>query len=152
MADTNAGTYRSQLLLDISNAMAGYTKLRQEHLSTFSAMAQGAGTLDRLGNGFILMGAAAVGALIGAGKQWGDFERKIDYMAVVADASGSEVTKLSKLVQQLGADTIYTNGEVADGFTELAKAGVGAKDILGGIGEGITHLGAAADIGLAESA
>lgn len=146
------GTIRGQILLDISNAMSGLTQLRQEHLSTFSAMGQASGTLDILSRGFIDYGKTVFGAIREASVAFGEFERKLDYLSVVADASDKEVAALGQQIRQLGADTIYTNDEIAVGFTELAKAGVGATDILDGIGEGITYLGAAADIGLGEAA
>ena len=146
------GSIRGQILLDISNAMAGLTQLRQEHLSTFSAMGQAAGTLDTISTGFINYGKSVFGAIRDASVAFGEFERKLDYLSVVADASDKEVAALGAQIRQLGADTIYTNDEIAVGFTELAKAGVSASDILDGIGEGITYLGAAADIGLGEAA
>ena len=152
MADNSLGVIGGKILLDISDAMANLTQLRQQHLSTFSAMGQAAGTLTTIGNSFTTFGVNAVKAIASTAVAYGEFERKLDYMAVVANASTKEVDQLGNMVRRLGADTIYTNDEIAVGFTELAKSGVKAKDILGGIGEGITYLGAAADIGLGEAA
>lgn len=152
MANEEAGVWGGKVLLDVSNAMAGLTALRQEHLSTFSAMGQAVGTLDRVGTAFINFGKQAAAAIWEASTAYGEFERKLDYIAVVADATVPEVEALGAQIRQLGADTIYTNDEIADGFTELAKSGVAATDILAGIGEGVTNLGAAADIGLDQAA
>lgn len=145
------GTIQGQIDLDVRNAMDAYTSLRQYHLSTFSAMGQAHSTLESLGTGFMSFGKTVGGALIKAGTAWGDFERKVDYIGAVAGATDKEMDKLTQTIMKLGAETIYTNTDIADGFTELAKAGVTVEEIVGGIGEGITHLGAAADIGLSEA-
>lgn len=146
------GSIRGQIDLDVRGAMAGYTALRQEHLSTLSALGQASGTLAQVGGAFLGLGTTIAGAFVGAGLAYGEFEAKMDYMGAVSDASAKDMAKLSDMVLRLGADTVYTNDEIALGFTELAKAGVSAEAILGGIGEGITHLGAAADIGLDKAA
>lgn len=146
------GSIHGQIDLDVRGAMAAYTSMRQQHLSTISALSQATGTLTSLGTGFLSFGTMVAGAFVGAGMAYGEFERKLDYFGAVSDASASDMAKLTDMVLDLGAKTIYTNDQIADGFTELAKAGVSAESILGGIGEGVTNLGAAADIGLDKAA
>ena len=53
---------------------------------------------------------------------------------------------------QLGQDTVFGNTEVAKGMTELIKAGVQLKDVLGDASEAALNLATAGGLDLAESA
>lgn len=53
---------------------------------------------------------------------------------------------------QLGQDTVFGNTEVAKGMTELIKAGVQLKDVLGEASEAALNLATAGGLDLAESA
>lgn len=142
------GTIRGQMILDIRQAIAAYTAVRLMHLNTMTALVAGGAALTAAGAGL-----AGVGIAIGAGlaiavKAAADFERKLDYFAAVSDSTQAEYDAIREKALQLGQDTIYSAGEIADSFVELGKAGVKAKDIIDGIGEGVANLGAAADIPL----
>lgn len=144
----SVGTIRGQMTLDVKQALAAYTAARAAHLSTMTALGTGSAALMKAGAGL-----AGVGLVIGAGlvvatKAAADFERKLDYFGAVSNATQAEYEAIRKKALQLGQDTIYSANEIADSFVELGKAGVGAKDIIGGIGEGVAALGAAADIPL----
>jgi TP901 family phage tail tape measure protein len=51
-----------------------------------------------------------------------------------------------------GADTQYSATEAADAITEMAKAGVSAKDIMGGGLKGALSLAAAGQLDVADAA
>lgn len=143
------GTIRGQMILDVKQALASYTAVRQQHVSTVTALATGGGAIAT--SGAVIAGAGlAMGAgLIHAANAAAEFERKLDYFTAVGgpDAAKNYDAVRDKALQ-LGQDTIYSAGQIADSFVELAKSGVGAKDIIAGIGEGVAALGAAADIPL----
>jgi len=97
---------------------------------------------------------AGAGIAMGAGiltavKAAGEFERKLDYFTAVGGPDAAKnYDAVREKALQLGQDTIYSADQIADSFVELAKSGVGAQDIIDGIGEGVAALGAAADIPL----
>lgn len=61
------------------------------------------------------------------------FESAMSRVQAVSGASGGELQKLSKKAQELGATTAWSASEVADGMTEMAKAGWSASDIVDGM-------------------
>lgn len=61
------------------------------------------------------------------------FESAMSRVQAVSGASGSELQKLNKKAQELGATTAWSASEVADGMTEMAKAGWSASDIIDGM-------------------
>lgn len=61
------------------------------------------------------------------------FESAMSRVQAVSGASGGELQKLNKKAQELGATTAWSASEVADGMTEMAKAGWSANDIIDGM-------------------
>jgi TP901 family phage tail tape measure protein len=61
------------------------------------------------------------------------FESAMSRVQAVSGASGGELQKLNKKAQELGATTAWSASEVADGMTEMAKAGWSASDIIDGM-------------------
>jgi TP901 family phage tail tape measure protein len=145
------GTIRGRVEIDIRRAVASYAALRAQNARTVYALR---GTGDSLVSTGKTMAVAGAGMVYAFGKvvmAAGEFERKMDFAAAVSGTTGKEMQKLSDYALQLGQDTIYSAGQIADGFIELAKAGVSAKQIIGGIGAAMANLGAAGDIPLEQS-
>lgn len=61
------------------------------------------------------------------------FESAMSRVQAVSGASGGELQKLNKKAQELGATTAWSASEVANGMTEMAKAGWSASDIIDGM-------------------
>lgn len=153
MADTqDGGTIRGQLKLDVEDAIGAYTKARQAHIATVTALRIGGDALQTIGQGFVGVAQTMAGGLIDAAMAAGEFERKLDFFSAVSGATVDQFEAIREKALQLGEDTIYSADQVADAFTELAKSGVGVNDLLDGIGEAVTYLGAATDIPLTEAA
>lgn len=146
------GTIRGQLILDVKQAIAGYTAARAASVSTVTAMNRGGAVMVR--TGAIMTGAGlAIAAGIGyAIKAAADFEKQIDFFGAVSNTTAADLERVSEKALQLGRDTRYSAGEIAESFIELGKSGVKASDIIEGIGEAVANLGAAADIPLAQAA
>mgnify|MGYP000338001885 CR=1 FL=1 len=53
---------------------------------------------------------------------------------------------------ELGADTQFSSTEAAQGMTELLKAGVSVKDVLGDASQAALDLAAAGQLSLPEAA
>jgi TP901 family phage tail tape measure protein len=70
----------------------------------------------------------------------------------VSNTTEKQMEKVRVKALQLGQDTRYSAGEIADSFVELGKAGVNAQDIIDGVGQAVANLGAAADIPLVKAA
>lgn len=142
------GTISGQVRLDVKQAVASYAALRAQNQRTVYALR---GTSESfLGAGKVMATAGAVG-VYAFGKMVmaaAEFERKMDFASAVSGATGEEIQKLSAYALELGKVTIYSAGQIADGFIELAKAGVTAEEMMTGVGEAMTSLGAAADIPL----
>jgi TP901 family phage tail tape measure protein len=146
------GVIRGELIFDVKKAINSYTAIRQEHVSTVTALNVGAGAIAGAGALVAGAGLAMAGGLIAATMAASDFERKLDFFGAVSDASVEDMEAIRAKALQLGADSIYSADQVADSFTTLAKAGVDAEDVLAGIGEAVINLGAAADIPLEQAA
>lgn len=81
-------------------------------------------------------------------KMSADFESAMSKVQAVSGASGKDLEKLNKKAQQLGATTAYSATEVADGMTEMAKAGWNAQQIMDGM-EGVLNAASASGENLA---
>lgn len=149
----DGGTWKAQIIVDAKDALEAYTKLRQEHLSTVSALGSGAGALTAVGGALAGAGIAMGAGLLQAAFAAGEFERKLDYFTAVAGpGAADQYDSIRQEALRLGNDTIYSADQIADSFIELAKSGVGVEELLAGIGEAVSNLGAAADMPLEDAA
>lgn len=149
MSDASLGTIRGQLILDVKQALASYTAVRQQHISTVTALSTGGAAIAQSGAMIAGAGVAMAAGFLTSVNAAAEFERKLDYfIAVGGPGAADQYDAVAAKALQLGADTIYSADQIADSFVELAKSGVDAQDIINGIGEGVAALGAAADIPL----
>jgi len=66
-------------------------------------------------------------------KVMADFEQSIVTLGAISGATGEELSKLEEKAMQLGESTIFSASQVADGMTEMARAGLSAQEQLDGI-------------------
>jgi TP901 family phage tail tape measure protein len=147
MAET-VGTIRAQMVLDVRKALENFTAVRLANLQTVTALRTGGGALVIAGAGMAAVGLGILGAFKGAADAAADFERQLDFFGAVSDSTEAEMEAVRLKALELGKDTIFSAGQIADSFVELGKAGVLADDIINGVGEAVANLGAAADIPL----
>lgn len=93
--------------------------------------------------------ATAVGAAV---KRFADFDATMSAVQANSGATGKTLDDLRNAAIKMGADSVFSATEAAEGINEMSKAGVGAKDILGGGLKGALDLAAAGQIGVAEAA
>jgi hypothetical protein len=98
---------------------------------------------DLAGKGALIMGGAIVAGLGLAVSKSMEFEKSMSAVAAATQATGGTLEALRAAAIKAGADTAYSATEAADGITEMAKAGVSAKDIMGGGLRGALSLAAA---------
>lgn len=146
------GTIRGQMVLDVKQALSAYTQARKAHISTVTALHTGAGALTQVGAGMVGIGTAMAGGILLAVDAAAKFERKLSYFSAVTGSTKAEYESVRQKALQLGKDTIFSAGQVADAFVELGKSGITAEQIVGGIGDGVVALAAAADLPLGTAA
>lgn len=146
------GSAHGSVVINAASALATLASLRRQSASTV-------GTLNTIGRASITagVGIAGVGAGIAAMfalavNKSAEIERKISYISGITGIHGKEVDVVREKIIQLGQDSAYTATEVADGFTELSKAGATVAQLTGGVGDAMITLGQSADIGLADAA
>jgi TP901 family phage tail tape measure protein len=108
---------------------------------------------------FTLLGrtALAAGAVIAAGlgvavAKFGEFDQAMSNVAATGEDARDNIEGLRDAALEAGATTVFSATESANAIEELAKAGLGASEILGGALTGSLDLAAAAGIGVAEAA
>lgn len=142
------GTIRGQVILDVKQAIAAYTAARTASVATVTALNRGGAVMVRTGGIMTAAGLAMAAALAYTVKKAADFERQLDFFGAVSNATAQEMEAVRVKALQLGQDTQYSAGQIAEAFIELGKAGVKPRQIVEGIGEAVASLGAAADIPL----
>lgn len=106
-------------------------------------------TLGRTGVAVGALLAAGVGVAIG---KFAEFDAAMsNVLATGQDARDNQVA-LRQAAMDAGAATVFSATESANAIEEMAKAGVDAKDILGGGLSGALDLAAAGGLGVADAA
>ena len=91
MADETLGTLRGRIVLEVNDAINAYTDVRREHLSTISALGQGADALNQVGRGLLGAGVAiGAGLAISIGAA-AEFEKRLDYFGAVSGSTAKQM-------------------------------------------------------------
>ena len=93
--------------------------------------------------------ATAVGVAV---KRFADFDQAMSAVKANSGATGESLEALRQAAITMGADSQFSATEAAQGINEMAKAGVEAKDVLGGGLKGALDLAAAGQISVADAA
>jgi TP901 family phage tail tape measure protein len=148
----NLGTAHGTVAINAVPALAALAAMRRSNAATVGALNTTGRAAISLGTGFTAMGALIVAGFAQAVKKSAQLEKKLSYIAGITRVNTAEMQALREKVIQLGQDSAYTANEVADGFTELAKAGATTEQMIGGMGDAMITLGQAADIPLDKAA
>lgn len=107
---------------------------------------------DGLANSLGLVGLAttALGGL--AVREFASFDQAMSGVASTGEDARNSIDELKAAAQDLGASTVFSAVEAAQGIEELARAGVAASDILNGGLAGALDLAAAGEMEVAEAA
>lgn len=104
------------------------------------------------GNALLGFGAAVVAGVGLAIAKYAEFDKAMSEVRAATHASAGDMSQLREAAVKAGADTSFSAKEAADAITELAKAGVSTKDILGGGLSGALSLAAAGSMDVANAA
>lgn len=112
-----------------------------------------ASSVQSTGRGLALTGAAGAVPFIESLRSFAEFEKRMSRVKALTGASGATFEALNETAKRLGATTVFTAGQAAEGMSFLAMAGFGPEQILKSIGPslelaaaGQLELGRAADI------
>lgn len=121
-----------------------------------SQMQKARGQARAVGTGLRSVGIVGIGMAAGIGiavKSYMDFERQMDSVKAKMLPTKKEYQAMSDIAKQLGAQTIFTGKQAAQGLEYLALAGFKAKDAIAVLptllytaGAGALELGKASDI------
>ena len=149
MADRSVRVVLSAVTTQFSAGMAkaaADTKKLSDHLSTNRAAA------DALGTGMMLAGGAILAGVGVAAKAYADFDKAMSAVKATGADARDNMRDLSAAALKAGADTKYSATEAAGGVEALLKAGISARDVLGGGLAGSLSLAAAGEMGVADAA
>lgn len=153
----NVGNATGYLDLDINGFLRGLKTAQSEANNSAKKIETSLSkNLTGIGNKLTSSGKSLTKSLTvpiaGAGaavvKMSSDFESAMSKVQAVSGASGKELLSLNKKAQQLGATTAYSATEVANGMTEMAKAGWNSQQIMDGM-EGVLNAASASGENLA---
>lgn len=93
--------------------------------------------------GFGMAAVRAFGMVVGASAK---FEKEMDFVQAVTNASTEEMAQLEKAAIDLAKNSVYGPIALSQSFVELAKAGATVEQIINGVGEASVNLATAADV------
>lgn len=118
-----------------------------------SKTAAASGRMSTAMKGAGKVGAVAVAVGLGvAVKKAADFEAQLDNLGAATGANARQMKQFRDQALKAGADTKYSALEAAKAQTELAKGGLGLRDIMKGGLKSALALAAAGEMDLAEAA
>lgn len=85
-------------------------------------------------------------------KNYSDFTAQLSQIKAVTGLDAEAMDAVKEKALELGADTQFSSTEAAQGMTELLKAGVSVKDVLGDASQAALELAAAGQLSLPEAA
>lgn len=85
-------------------------------------------------------------------KNYSDFTAQLSQIKAVTGLDAEAMDAVKEKALELGADTQFSSTEAAQGMTELLKAGVSVKDVLGDASQAALDLAATGQLSLPEAA
>lgn len=153
----DVGSAKGYLDLDISGFLSGLRSAQNEADSASKNIATKiGGNLSNIGKGLTSAGTTLTKnvtvPLLGIGaagiKVATDFEKGMSEVRAISGATGKDFDALKDKAIELGADTAFSAGAVAEAMTEMAKAGWNSQQIIDGM-SGVLAAAAASGEGLA---
>lgn len=115
-------------------------------------LAQTRESMNTVGAAGVAMGAALAAGIGVAVSKFAEFDQAMSFVAATGDDARGNMDALRQAALDAGAATVFSATESANAIEEMAKAGVDAKDILGGGLKGALDLAAAGGLGVADAA
>lgn len=142
-------TTKVTLVAEVSNYIAGLqkaslaTKTTTDEAKKLAAQKE---NVKQLGVALLAIGTVAAVGVGLAIKSFAEFDAKMSLVQTLSHATAGEMKQLSEAALTMGQNIGFSANEVADAETELVKAGIAVKDIMGGALAGALQLAAAGQI------
>ncbi|MCI1859761.1 MAG: phage tail tape measure protein [Sporolactobacillus sp.] len=139
MADMDI-SFKISAIDDFSRTMRNFSS----QLSKISA------PMRAMGAGMAAAGGAVAAGLGYAVKTSADFGSQMSKVGALAGASGKQMGQLKDAAVQMGAKSVFSASQVADGMSELGAAGFSTKQIISAM-PGVLNAAAASGSDMAET-
>lgn len=149
MADRSVRVVLSAQIADFQAKMGQAKSSVDDFGKTLDTHRQSA---DMVSSGLLKVGAVAAIGFGVAIKATADFEAAMSSVKATGDDAAANFDALRDAAIQMGADTSFSATEAAQGIEELMKAGVSARDVLGGGLKGALDLAAAGSLAVGDAA
>ncbi|WP_426566376.1 phage tail tape measure protein [Angustibacter sp. McL0619] len=106
---------------------------------------------EKSGRAMLLTGAALAAGVAISVKTFMDFDAQMSQVKTLSHATASEMDQLTNAALSMGQGIGFSAKQTAEAETELVKAGLSVKDILGGALVGALNLAAAGQIDVAQA-
>jgi len=139
---------------EIAGYLAGMEKVRAATAKTSDEaqkLEKQSAAFEKVGAGLLTIGAAAAAAVALTVKSFADFDAQMSQVQSLSHATATEMDTLRNAALTMGQGIGFSATQVADAETELVKAGVSVKDIMGGALKGALDLAAAGQINVADA-
>lgn len=149
----------SKATSEIKKLNTSIKKLEAESKKSDKAMTKSSKSVKSLGASFQTLGQHLARLVVIYGsftaisstiKAFASFEQAIVTLGAISGATGEELEALEAKALSLGESTIFSASQVAEGMTEMARAGLSASEQLAGI-EGVLNLSINGMVSLSES-
>jgi TP901 family phage tail tape measure protein len=146
---------RVSLTANVSNYITGMQRAAVATRETGTAaerLGQQRESIDKLGKGMLTLGSVAAASVALSVAKFAEFDAAVSKIQAATHASAGEMVSLRDAAIDAGAKTVFSATEAANAITELSKAGVSTKDILGGGLNGALSLASAGELNVADAA
>jgi len=127
------------------------SKATQDTGKEAEKLAQKKEAFQQIGTAALAMGAVAAAGVAIAVKKFADWDAQMSQVQTLSHATADEMNQLRDASLNMGQAIGFSATQVADAETELVKAGVSVKDMLGGALTGALNLAAAGQINVAQA-
>lgn len=134
---------------EVAGYLAGMEKVRAATAKTSDEaqkLEKQSAAFEKVGAGLLTIGAAAAAAVALAVKSFADFDAQMSQVQSLSHATAAEMDTLRNAALTMGQGIGFSATQVAEAETELVKAGVSVKDIMGGALKGALDLAAAGQL------
>lgn len=152
MADRIVRVTLSAQVAQYNAAMLQAAKATKTVGTEAEKLAQHRQAFEMLGKTMLVAGGAMATGVGFAIAKFADFDAAVSNVAATGQDAKYSLDALRDAALEAGAKTVFSATESANAIEEMAKAGVSAKDILGGGLTGALDLAAAGGLGVADAA
>jgi TP901 family phage tail tape measure protein len=140
-------------ITDLQSKMVAATRAVEDFSKkSISYIERNSASIDDLSNKVGGVGVSLVALATAAVTRFAQFDKAMSAVAATGDDARGSLEQLRAAAINAGADTAFSAEEAANAIEEMAKAGVSAKDILGGGLTGALSLAAAGGLDVAQAA